>query len=221
MCNISLRWRSLLSMVSNEKSWFPSEDSIAELRWIPPYDIWGSIDEDQSICISEYHIELNKKRIADGTHNWLSTNGGSERAKQQQLERIYRGTHTFLGSDFNSSKFSREIVSQLKKLTRYQRKLLGLTSGWYKMPEQDLHSVLLEYASNPSKYPCNLDKTKVNKIAHAKAGKNRSSTMKSAEWKLFAHKTCPHCNKTCDPGNYSRYHGNKCKNILQPIKSVI
>jgi hypothetical protein len=26
--------------------------------------------------------------------------------------------------------------------------------------------------------------------------------------------TCPHCNRSLDPANYSRYHGDKCKTIL-------
>jgi hypothetical protein len=44
--------------------------------------------------------------------------------------------------------------------------------------------------------------TKISQIQH------------SEEWKIKNYKTCEHCNKWLSPGNYSRHHGNKCKNKI-------
>lgn len=41
--------------------------------------------------------------------------------------------------------------------------------------------------------------------------KAMSEKRNSDEYKAKHYKTCPHCNKTTDPGNYSQRHGDKCK----------
>lgn len=42
--------------------------------------------------------------------------------------------------------------------------------------------------------------------------KKHSDIQLDPEWKARHHKTCPHCNKTVSPGNYTKWHGNNCKN---------
>lgn len=41
--------------------------------------------------------------------------------------------------------------------------------------------------------------------------KAMSQQRNSSEYKNKHYKTCPHCNKTIDPGNYAQRHGDKCK----------
>lgn len=61
-----------------------------------------------------------------------------------------------------------------------------------------------------------LSKTRNDPIWLETVGKemysNLSKLRKSKEFKEKYYKTCPHCNKgPMNPGNYSKYHGDKCK----------
>ena len=49
------------------------------------------------------------------------------------------------------------------------------------------------------------------KVDKDKQSKNMSFTRNSDEYKQRHFKTCEHCNKITDPGNYNRWHGDKCK----------
>lgn len=64
-----------------------------------------------------------------------------------------------------------------------------------------------------------------NKISLARIGKKHTEETKKkigdinrgntyALGIIRTKKCCPHCNKLADPGNYNRWHGNKCKSVV-------
>lgn len=59
---------------------------------------------------THHFIGLSKKRVKNGTHNWLKENGGSKRATDQQLLRSKKGTHHFLGGEIQR-KANLELIS--------------------------------------------------------------------------------------------------------------
>lgn len=55
-----------------------------------------------------------------------------------------------------------------------------------------------------------------NKMSRVRKGKKPSKTTcenisKSRMGQIYEKKECPHCKKMADPGNYNRWHGDKCK----------
>jgi hypothetical protein len=47
----------------------------------------------------------------------------------------------------------------------------------------------------------------------SKISKNRKAASESMKIKNSVVKNCPHCNLSCNVGNYSRWHGEKCKSL--------
>lgn len=59
------------------------------------------------------------------------------------------------------------------------------------------------------------DQLTKQKISEANTGKKRSQDFKNLISEKAKNRTpiiCEHCEKSVSPGNYSRWHGNKCKN---------
>lgn len=57
---------------------------------------------------------------------------------------------------------------------------------------------------------------KVGELSPNYGRKNTESTIKKMSESRYLIKklTCEHCQKTMDPGNYGRYHGDKCKSFI-------
>lgn len=49
--------------------------------------------------LSELSSMNNRERVTNGTHHLLSSNGGSEKARQRELKKVENGTHQWLGGE--------------------------------------------------------------------------------------------------------------------------
>lgn len=56
-------------------------------------------------------------------------------------------------------------------------------------------------------------KETIGKQTRLKQSQSVSRTINDEEWKKKHFKNCPVCNKYCDPGNFSRWHGDKCRKL--------
>lgn len=108
-----------------------------------------------------------------------------------------------------------------------------------KTEEQKLHHSQIMKGKNLGKIPFNKNKSyeelygtkrsleikeKIKHIGEKNGffGKQHSpeQRQKKSQEKLAAPKlVCYHCNKKVDPMNYSRWHGDKCKELIGPIKT--
>lgn len=108
-----------------------------------------------------------EKRVIEKTHNWLSENGGSEKMKKRNKEKVENGTHNLLGSNVNKKRIenkthnflkengngermsdlnrqlaNRKIVFELRELK--QKYNLKLGSGWTRKSTEVLEKLFNE-----------------------------------------------------------------------------
>ena len=139
------------------------------------------------------------ERVANGTHNLLGKNNPTHKrivdgtfhlmdgkiASAYQQEQVANGTHPWLGGKIQSK----------VQIERVQNGTHHFLSGDIQRNHQ---LSLVEQGIHKFQYPA-LIKKRVNR--QLKEGRHPSQIKK----------TCLHCGKTCDTGNYSQWHGNKCK----------
>jgi hypothetical protein len=65
--------------------------------------------------ISELSKRTQRERILNGSHNLLKENGGDERAREIQLERVANGIHQFLGGEINRKRMEDKSHNFLKE----------------------------------------------------------------------------------------------------------
>lgn len=125
-----------------------------------------------------------KTRVKNGTHNFLTENGGSDMATARALARVENGTHHFVTGQFEDCRRKQYNISVEERKSAGTYHML-VDNPTHKMIANGTHNLL-----GPNQ----------NKIMLANG--RHPSQMK---------KECPYCNKIIDVANYARYHGEKCK----------
>ena len=128
--------------------------------------------------------KAQQKRVIDGTHNWLTKNGGSETSSTRQLKKVETGTHHYVTKAFEESR------------------LVGYNESLEKRKKNGTFHLLVD---NP-----NIRRLKEG--THNLMGSHQNLKM-LAEGKHSSQikKKCPHCGTSMGIANYARYHGDKCK----------
>lgn len=140
--------------------------------------------------------ELSRKRVQDGTHNFLGPNNpvhkkiankthhwfDGTKSSETQLRLLAEGTHHFLGENHPSRIRSKDGTHHF-----YGGELQRKTQQ--KLVAEGRHHLL------------GGDVQRQGNIKALQAGRHPSQIKK----------TCPHCDTTCSIGMYNRWHGDKCK----------
>lgn len=147
------------------------------------------------------------------------------------------GNNTFtcsLPGDLNPSKrpeVRKKISESLRKIDPEVHRLRGLRSKGRKHNSDTIFK-LSQIALDRDKIQCKhcgifatpsmsarwhgdncLEVNSTPRVSSEIRNNKHSSTLNSEEWKQSTYKTCPHCNKVSDPGNYAKNHGDNCKKL--------
>jgi len=85
----------------NQKDWGACNKILLRMKTSP---------EELSKLCSETSSKSNQKRIQNRTHNWLKENGGSEKARNIQKNRVKNGTHIFLIKNYQTDNNKKRVV---------------------------------------------------------------------------------------------------------------
>jgi len=164
--------------------------------------ITAKVYEVLKLEFSKVQSRHNLKRVADGTHHWLDGKIQSETAKKRVLKQLKDGTHPFLGGEVQRK-------NSLKRVANGTHPFLG-GEIQRKRVINGTHNFL----------GGNLQREKVangthNFLSGKIQRKNAKERLENGTHPSQIKKTCPHCGKEIDIGNYKRWHGDRCKSLFE------
>jgi hypothetical protein len=132
----------------------------------------------------------------------------SDEASRLQRLLVEQGKHQFQ---------SKEFIEKYVKPTN-TRRILDKTHNFLRRPDGSSMSADLHAKGKGSSNPAVKEKLRqktIQQIAdkkHAFTGpENNLKRVANGTHPSQIKKICPHCGKTCDTANYSKWHGDKCK----------
>ena len=152
---------------------------------------------------SEISKKSNAKRVANGTHNFLGgelirervANGTHQLScSKNAKKRVANGTHNFLGPEQN-----------LKRVANGTHNFLG-------------GELIRERVANGTHNFLGGELVKervINGTHHFLGPEHNQKLLENGTHSFQIKKTCPYCSKTCSIALYGRWHGDRCKSLLE------
>ena len=171
-----------------------------------------SAEEKSNLMVLE-----NQNRIAKGTHNFVGENNPSHL-------RVANGTHNLLGKNNPIHKRIADGTFHLadgKISSAYQQaRVTDGTHPWLGGKIQQ--RVQIKRVNDGTHHLLSGDIQRNHQLSLVEQGIHRfqdpalikervNRQLKEGRHPSQIKKTCPHCGKTCDTGNYSQWHGDNCK----------
>lgn len=146
--------------------------------------------------IREIARNNNLKQLADGIHPFQS-----EKVKAMSRQRVINGTHNWL-----DSKTQRETAKKRLAHSTHEQRSEAAKKRQKALVEKGTHQFLGGNIGRAANF------TRLSNGTHNLLGPGlNKKRMDEGTHNILIRHTCPYCNRTANGPNYSRWHGDKCR----------